>query len=672
MAQNLVLNILARDKTKQAFNGIRAGLTNLRSAVFSVQSALLSVGGGLVIRSFVNVGREVEELGIRFNFLFGNVKEGTKAFKGLTDFASKVPFSLEEISSASGNLAVVSKDADDLQRILKITGNVASVTGLDFRTTAEQIQRSFAGGIASADIFRERGVRALLGFKAGATVSVEETIEAFEKAFGEDGRFSKATEVLSTTLTGTLSMLGDKLFKFKRQTNDAGFFDFVKQALVDVNKLIEQNDETLKKLAVATSDFMINFTKQVLIGGAVLMDTLAPVFKMIGLAIGGIIESVKALPSGIREFGIIGFLMLGGKGKLLVVAIMSTIDIIRSALGELSFAMATMIEGMAKGLRFLKLISEDTLKANLKTVEEFRKAGEKLKTPLKQVNQESKETAENFGKAEGVIRRFLINLEENAKISKKQFNDMMNALDSADKSAKEFGVSFQKIKDGVLESFKKDFESINTTLGKMAHSGIKAFSRSLAEAVVMGKDLNMSMKELAQKLLVDLLAFTIQIVLQEAIRFALAGKIFNEKEKEKNTARELGLLNSIDNALHMTKLQTLKAQTKEMEKQKKIQGVTMLMSGNPLGFLGFMAKGGAVSKGEPTVVGERGAELFIPNSSGQITQNARGTGGKSVNVNFNINTIDSRGFDDALQENRGTITAIINNALTEKGRGELV
>ena len=98
----------------------------------------------------------------------------------------------------------------------------------------------------------------------------------------------------------------------------------------------------------------------------------------------------------------------------------------------------------------------------------------------------------------------------------------------------------------------------------------------------------------------------------------------------------------------------------------------MLMSGNPLGFLGFMSKGGAVSKGKPVVVGERGAELFIPNSSGQITQSARGTSGGSVNVNFNITAMDTQGFDEALQNNRGTITAIINNALTEKGRSELV
>jgi hypothetical protein len=86
----------------------------------------------------------------------------------------------------------------------------------------------------------------------------------------------------------------------------------------------------------------------------------------------------------------------------------------------------------------------------------------------------------------------------------------------------------------------------------------------------------------------------------------------------------------------------------------------------------MMASGGSVMKGMPTIVGEKGPELFFPNSSGQITQNARGTQGRSAVVNFNINTIDSRGFDEALVENRGTITAIINNALTERGRGELV
>ena len=57
----------------------------------------------------------------------------------MSKFASKVPFSLEQQQGA-GVLAVVSKDVNELSKVLEITGNVASVTGLDFRTTAEQIQ----------------------------------------------------------------------------------------------------------------------------------------------------------------------------------------------------------------------------------------------------------------------------------------------------------------------------------------------------------------------------------------------------------------------------------------------------------------------------------------------------------------------------------------------------
>ena len=37
-----------------------------------------------------------------------------KAFNTLIDFAARVPFSLQEISQASGNLAVVAKDAEEL------------------------------------------------------------------------------------------------------------------------------------------------------------------------------------------------------------------------------------------------------------------------------------------------------------------------------------------------------------------------------------------------------------------------------------------------------------------------------------------------------------------------------------------------------------------------------
>ena len=118
--------------------------------------------------------------------------------------------------------------------------------------------------------------------------------------------------------------------------------------------------------------------------------------------------------------------------------------------------------------------------------------------------------------------------------------------------------------------------------------------------------------------------------------------------------------------LQEKKLKILREQGKELRKNT---GLNIVQSG--LSLLGF-AKGGAVSKGQPVVVGELGAEVFVPNSTGQITQSARGTGGGQTTVNFNINTLDASGFDDLLVRNRGTITQIINNAVNERGSRNLI
>ena len=297
--------------------------------------------------------------------------------------------------------------------------------------------------------------------------------------------------------------------------------------------------------------------------------------------------------------GIVGFLMLGRTGKIAIVGI----------------------------LGLLKAIGVD------------------LDAITNKVFGGTKKT-EEFGAAFKSVNEFIKKIEENIILSKEQLAELQKELKGIEQSSEKTLISFSKIQDSIKNQIKKDLESINDTIGKFILSGVKGFSRSLAEAVVLGKELNKSFKELAQKLLVEALAFTIQMVIQEQIK----------------------------NILSKDTLETEKKKTGEMKKQLQFQSAMMLMSGNPLGFLGFtaMANGGAVRKGQPLLVGERGAEMFIPNSTGQITQAARGTGGRSAVVNFNINTIDSRGFDQALLENRATITSIINNALTEKGRGELI
>ena len=642
MAQNLVLNILAKDKTRQAFAGVRSGLANLKSAVFSVQSALVGIGGGLVVKSILDVGSNVEQLRLRFAFLFKGVKEGDKAFKGLIDFASKVPFTLEEIQAGAGNLAVVTKNADELNEILKLTGNIASVTGLDFRTTAEQIQRSFSSGIGAADLFRERGVRALLGFEAGMQVTTEQTKERFRKLFGKGGDFEKATEVLSTTFAGTLSMLSDKLFKFRLETAQAGFFDFVKQGLVEVNKLIEDNSERLSSVGQSLSQGLITATKEIIIGAAVIIEALKPVFSFVVNSIGNLFDFLQTLPDTVRTFGIIGFLMLGGKGKLLVLAIGGFLDEIRFKLGEFLQQFAEFNQKILDTRKSLGLVSKEGFEKIKKQNEDILAIAERLKKPINDLKKEVEATDDGLGSMTNELRKFLDTLEAKALISKKQVEELLNKLKGSTEETKNLGVELEKVAEGVLETLKKDVESINETIAKGIVGGIKSFSRGVAESIVLGKDLENTMKQIGQRILIEVLATFIQFIIQQ--------KILNKFKKD-----ELNTNKNIESSL---------------KRQIALQAILMAMGGG--GGLPFFHKGGAVSKGKPIIVGERGPELFVPNATGQITQSARGTGGGPVNVNFNITTVDARSFDQLLVQRRGTISRIINESVNERGREALI
>ena len=60
-------------------------------------------------------------------------------------------------------------------------------------------------------------------------------------------------------------------------------------------------------------------------------------------------------------------------------------------------------------------------------------------------------------------------------------------------------------------------------------------------------------------------------------------------------------------------------------------------------FGGFRANGGSVSAGTPYVVGERGAELFVPKSNGMIVPNGA-MGGSGTTINLTVNgAIDAEG-----------------------------
>jgi hypothetical protein len=566
MTQKLNIDIVARDKTKQALNNVQGALAKVKGAVFNLQNAFIGLGAGLVIRNLVSTGRELENLQVRLKFLLKDTNEGAKAFDNMVKFASRVPFSLEEIQSGSGILATVTDNAKDLQNMLEITGNVAAVTGLDFRTTAEQIQRSFSAGIGAADLFREKGVRNMLGFQAGAAVSIEATAEAFQKVFGRGGRFGQATDDLANTFEGTISMLNDKVFSFKKTLLDAGFFAELKKQFGDLDEFLNDNAEQLEQIAIT-------------IGTNLAQGTIKAA------------EGIKILADSFRDF--------------------------QTILGLVLFALGGFTMKLAGAALVIDDINRRIRKLTGETVIEFEKIAKfehELSIPLK-------------------------NLKEEAELALVPIREFEHELSVGVPTATQKAISkFRQLNSSAVTNLENKFKNIRMTIAEGINNGITKMSQSIARAFVFGEKLSDTFKNIARSLLVNIIGALIEIVARKGVELAIEKLITREKQKQ-------AALSSVS-------------------------GSGSLFS-TARSFLGF-AKGGAVAKGQPVIVGERGAEVFVPNQTGQITQAARGTGGGMTTVNFNINTLDASGFDDLLVRNRGTITQIINNAVNERGSKNLI
>ena len=675
------IDIIAKDKSRQALQGVRGNLDKLKSSIFNVRNALVGLGGGLVIRSLINTGKEIEGLQVRLKFLFGTAEEGAKAFDKMAEFASRVPFSLEEIQAGSGVLAVVSKDAEELAKNMELTGNVAAVTGLDFKTTAEQIQRSLSAGIGAADLFRDRGVKAMLGFQAGAKVSIEETIEAFDRVFGKGGKFDGATAELAQTFEGTISMLGDKVFNFKRQILEAGFFPELKRQFGDLNEFMEENAESLDKFAVAIGTSL-----------AFAVEGLAKAMKLAkdntGLLL-GIFKAIIATKIVFTLFKIARALQAMVASTTMLVATAGPIAWAAIA-GAVTAATATyvglglVIDDLAEKVdfsfdqhkklnRIVKHGGEEHLKATKESIDAYREANKVIEKRVSVVeNSFSKEMQALNKLFYTQEQKLLANAHKQSEIIRNELANNKNLKESETKRLNELLIMIQDKLNKDLEDLRIKAILDQAKLDQIELDKIKAHEEAKAKIreQAYSKSLN-----------------------------AIKSRQFQELELEKLTKEQVKDLTKVSGR---ELLGELAKNNKEMFMLNKAfaikdaivstaQGVSKALALGPFGIplavmiggLGAVQiatiskqqytgrqQGGMVKEGQPYMGGEAGKELFVPNQSGKIVPNH--DLGKPVNVNFNINTVDARGFNELLVNSRGVIVNMINNAVNEKGRQAII
>ena len=609
------IDIIARDKSQRALKSVRGSLDRVRSSVFNVRNALAGLGAGLVIRNLVNTGKELENLQVRFKFLLKDANEGAKAFKNLTKFASEVPFSLEEIQAGSGILATVTDNADDLQKMLEITGNVAATTGLDFRTAAEQIQRSFSAGIGAADLFREKGVRNMLGFKAGATVSIEETVQAFERVFGKGGQFGQATDELAQTLDGTLSMIGDSFFKFKKDVLDAGFFPELKRQFGDLDKFLKDNEDQITDTAKLIGENLAGALQKIVKFG----KTAANNLELFGVALLGVVTVLSPQLGAITALGVsIAFLAdkfqdaklaaIGINEEFKDMEFFELMDKVKDLNKELQKNKDELLE--LKDLGPIDIMGVDVHDELIKNLEEENALIHKQIAIAKRLIKEKLDLGDAIEvqelKVVSLMEAEQKALEESIKMNRRKM-EMNTIIAQAEADEK---VRINKLGLDTIHQNTKDSLRAVSGLNRTAFEAFKRFQ--IAEA-------------------------TINAISGAATAFkTFAGNPF---------------MATAVAASHLVKGMALVSQIKSTS---------------------FREKGGQVSQGKPFIVGEKGAELFVPNQSGNIVPNNKLMASGGVNVTFNINTVDARGFNELLTNSRGVIVGMINSAVNETGRKAIV
>ena len=372
--EEIKIRIIAKDEASKVFRQTKDSSDRLITSVNKLKLALLgiSVAGGVFLKSVIDTGAQVQQLRVRLRFLTGSVESGAKAFQIMSQYASTVPFALQEIQQGSAQLLTVANDVDELNGLLQITGDLAAVSGLSFVEASSQLQRALSAGIASADLFRERGVSAFLGFQSGVTYSAQETRKQIVEAF-QNGTTTAvgATKELSKTFIGQVSMMQDAWFNLKVSLADTGLVD-------EATKQIKALTNVLKDPQVI--DGVKTFTKA-------LLNLFQFVTRnaQVLLAVGAVWFGAK-LGS---EFGGI----LGKRGK----------------------AIGAVTGGLVSLLAALKLLDEETKKTLTDLtvyVDDAGESGENLSNGLDNLSISAKSVGENVKKAKEEVEEYGLTLQQ--------------------------------------------------------------------------------------------------------------------------------------------------------------------------------------------------------------------------------------------------------------------
>jgi hypothetical protein len=594
--QNLKIRIQAIDTTQRIFKAVASRLNSLRKTVFSFRTALISLAGaggfGFLIKSSMD--------------------------------------SIDKISKLSRTLGISVADLRKLEF-------AADLSGLSIDTVARAVRNlnrvmvDFQGGTGDAkDAFDELGITSDdLNAVMGDQFKVLELLaDRFENVENSAVRSSIAQDLFGGRASEMLLVLEEGADGIARISNEAERFGLVMSA--EAAKGVEDANDSFTRLFAlfkGLRDSVVSF--------------LAPAIKAAVEKAQEFIEGLMAKENGVKNFAkeislsivnaiqtfaeTMAFLIniiLGAVNAIITAMNFLTEEILKTSMSEEKFAHKTMLA--TKALNDL-LDKTHTLhpeaQALVHEFDELARGGFKDANALKDLANRASKLSDAFDES-----RFTLGKNEKAMASVAYHSrEMASAINTTSASIKklpylptDFEIQFSFLIDQIKAAAKagENLDDVMTTgtdtssdfgenLKKLAEDarnfgknmedvvirGIQSFEDALVSAVTGTMKLKDAFKQMAASIISDIIRMTIRMQISAPIAEFLS------------SAMPFGSTGG-----------TSKAGTKK-------------------------AMGGSVSAGQPYMVGEKGAELFIPGGSGTIIPNNQlGGGGAVVHQTINIST----------------------------------
>lgn len=354
-------------RANAAIRGVGQTAANVKNRIFSMQGALVALGGGLVVRSFLNTASSLEKLKIQLKTVTGSADNAEKAFAKLTEFTTRTPYEINEVVTAFTKLKAFG--LDPTEEALTSFGNTASAMGKDLDQMIEAVADAATGEF---ERLKEFGIKSskqgdLVKFTfQGMTTEVKnssEAIQGYIMGIGNN-QFGGAMADQMDTMEGALSNFRGSWSLFQDDLMNNGPFQLAKGLLNELSNSLFGDEKSVSSNAKAAGQAITSFVKNAALGTARFIDSISGMLDIVSSQISGMWDTFRSLPAFVQQVGIVGAFLGGPKVRLAIVAMIGGLSTIRRLLGgkdqDLD-GLTRQIKDIEFQVRSLQRMSDDPL-----------------------------------------------------------------------------------------------------------------------------------------------------------------------------------------------------------------------------------------------------------------------------------------------------------------------